>query len=124
MSNFGVKLRQLRLAEKLSMAELGEKIKLSQPYISQIESGKDDRIPHPKKIKEIADFFKVPYGFMLSNAINLEAFKEQEGITIEEKDAKYEPWYMVVDEAIRENITPDEVLAAITFMKKIQRGKY
>lgn len=117
MKNLGSKLKELRKMERLTTKELADKLQLSQPYISQIESG--GRVPHPKNIQKIADFFNVPYGYLMTDeAINLNEFKKVEGIIIDRGKEKYIPYYLVVDKAIDEEITPDELEDAINFVRK------
>lgn len=113
----GGKLKMLRKQENLTTQELAEKLSLSQPYISQLE--KNGRIPSPKNIKKIADFFKVPYGYLMSDdAITIDEFKAAEALRTGQDKERYVPYYIVVDRAIDNDITPEELNDAINFVRK------
>jgi transcriptional regulator with XRE-family HTH domain len=57
----GDKIRELRLRENLSEAELGAKILVSQQAIAKWE--KRRTIPNADNLKVIADFFGVPISY-------------------------------------------------------------
>jgi transcriptional regulator with XRE-family HTH domain len=57
---FGQFLKELRIAKGLTLIELGERIHLSNPYLSQIENGKRG-IPTPELLEKLAEVFDVPF---------------------------------------------------------------
>lgn len=61
---FGLKLRQLRLDQHLSLSELSQKTGISISYLNEIEKGKK----HPKgtKIASLADALGVEYDYLVS----------------------------------------------------------
>lgn len=67
---FGLKLRQLRTAKKLSQSELSEKSGLSVSYLNEIEKGK--KYPKTEKIATLAAVLDVPYDRMVSIKLDKE----------------------------------------------------
>lgn len=61
---FGLKLRQLRVAKKLSQSELSEKSGLSVSYLNEIEKGK--KYPKAEKIATLAAALETPYDKLVS----------------------------------------------------------
>jgi len=58
----GIQLRQLRETRKLKQSELAEKLGISAPYLSQLES--DDRPLNPALLEKLSRLFKRPgFGF-------------------------------------------------------------
>lgn len=53
---FSKRLKELREKNGLSQEELAEKLNIPRTSITHYESG-DDRIPRPKRLNQIADFF-------------------------------------------------------------------
>lgn len=68
-SKFGSYLKELRLVAGLSLrgAERASEGKVSNPYISQIESGKIEN-PSPHILKKLADIYHVPYNEIMEEA--------------------------------------------------------
>lgn len=60
---FANRLRKLRKEKKLSQAELGEILKLSQRTISSYENG--ERFPDQNTLNNIADYFEVSVDYLL-----------------------------------------------------------
>ena len=60
---FANNLRKLRKEKKLSQAELGEILKLSQRTISSYENR--ERFPDQNTLNNIADYFEVSVDFLL-----------------------------------------------------------
>ncbi|ATW25447.1 helix-turn-helix domain-containing protein [Candidatus Formimonas warabiya] len=54
----GTKLREIRLAKNMSIAEIAEKSQLSQSFISQVERGLNN--PSISSLKSICDVLEVP----------------------------------------------------------------
>ncbi len=61
---FGLKLRQLRLNNGYSLAELSQKTGISRSYINEIEKGK--KYPKPEKVSLLADVFNIEYDELVS----------------------------------------------------------
>ncbi|WP_054950730.1 helix-turn-helix domain-containing protein [Numidum massiliense] len=55
--NIGLRIRELRLSQGITVTELAEKIQISQPYLSQIERG--DRQAPIDVIGNICQVFKI-----------------------------------------------------------------
>ena len=65
--NFGLFLRNKRREKGLTLKELGSKIGLSQPYLSQIEKGQRG-IPSPELLMKLASPLGVNYALLLLEA--------------------------------------------------------
>jgi len=61
---FGLKLKQFRMAKKLSLTELADRAGLSVSYVNEIEKGK--KYPKTEKIATIAAVLDVPYDKLVS----------------------------------------------------------
>lgn len=64
---FGSYLRQLRNKKNLTLTELGDLIGYSNPYLSQIETGKKG-IPSPDILKKLSVSLEVDYGTLMYKA--------------------------------------------------------
>jgi XRE family transcriptional regulator, fatty acid utilization regulator len=73
---FGLKMKHLRLAKKLSFAELGEITGMSVSYLNEIEKGK--KFPKPDKLKVIATALGIDLHKLVSEELpnHLEPIKE------------------------------------------------
>jgi transcriptional regulator with XRE-family HTH domain len=69
-SHFGEKLRALRLRRKLTLVALARELGYAtHAHLSQIETGK--RLPNPRLVRSIAQFFGVPPKDLLQNGADL-----------------------------------------------------
>lgn len=69
VKNFGIHLKAARERAGLTLSELGKIVGYSNPYLSQIESGKRSNPPAPELIRKIADALPdVSYGGLLEIA--------------------------------------------------------
>ncbi len=73
---FGLKMKHLRLAKKLSFAELGDITGMSVSYLNEIEKGK--KFPKPDKLKIIANALGIDLQKLVSEELpnHLEPIKE------------------------------------------------
>lgn len=62
--DFGLRLRRLRKAKKMSARELGEKIGVAESTMIGYENG--FRMPNPIQLAEIARILNVPVDFLIS----------------------------------------------------------
>ena len=69
-TKFSSRLRELRTARGLTLAELGEQTNLSKQAISFYEQGKN--IPGADKLVELADFFDVSIDYLVGRTDNPE----------------------------------------------------
>lgn len=117
LKNLGGKIKSLRKIDKMTAQELADKLHVSQPYISQIEKGK--RNANARIIRDMADIFGVPYGYLMSDdVITLDEFKAVQSLSKDYNGKRYIPYYVVVDKAIDKEITPDEFEDALNFITK------
>jgi len=117
--NLGKKIKMLRGTGpgKMTAQELADKLKVSQPYISQIERGK--RNASAKRIRDMADIFGVPYGYLMSDDVfTLDEFNASQSLKKEYNSQRYIPYYVVVDKAIDREISPDELEDALNFVNR------
>lgn len=68
VKNFGLYLRRLREEKGLTLTKLGELTDYSNPYLSQIETGKRKNIPPPEFLKKLAKPLGVEYSELLHAA--------------------------------------------------------
>ncbi len=62
MSEFGEKLKKIRLERKMNQIELAEKMGMKQASISQFENGQ--RLPTPANIKKLASILEVSVEYL------------------------------------------------------------
>jgi len=106
--------------EKMTTNELAEKLGVSQPYISQIERDQD-RAPSAKLIRNIADIFNVPYGFLLDDKVlTLSEYNAEQSLDKMLDGKRYIPYFVVVDKAIDKGISPQELEEALSFIHKMK----
>ncbi|WP_408894648.1 helix-turn-helix domain-containing protein [Paenibacillus taichungensis] len=74
-TDFGQYLKSLRIKAGLSMGKLAREAMISQPYISQIESG-DRGIPSPEIIKKLASALDADYIELMEAAGHLEGISD------------------------------------------------
>jgi len=65
--NLGRYLRALREAKKLTLRAVEEKTGISNPFLSQVESGKV-RQPSPVMLYKLASLYEVPYEYLMERA--------------------------------------------------------
>lgn len=63
MTTFGERIRRLRGEHKLTMKELGERVRLTESAIGMIERG--ERNPSFEKLRELSDYFEVDINFLI-----------------------------------------------------------
>lgn len=63
MSDVGMKLKKIRHENKLTQVELAKKLKVSQSYISGIETGIEK--PNNRFLLLISLVYKVPYDWLI-----------------------------------------------------------
>ena len=107
----GLRIRELRKRLHLSNAEFGERIHVTAPYISMIETGR--REPSVALLRSIAYEFKVPFEWLLGvnteeEAKNLDRLLHRNP-TITEADIKLIHSYI--------NMPPEDRIAIQKFIK-------
>jgi transcriptional regulator with XRE-family HTH domain len=70
MQRFGEKLRILRQRHGLTVRQLGDQLKVSGPYIVQLEQGQ--KIPNAAMIIKIAQFFNVSTDQLMFDNLELD----------------------------------------------------
>lgn len=65
---FGTYLRKLRGRKGVTLKEVEKATGLSNPYISQLETGVRRRLPTPDRLKILADYFNVTISELLEKA--------------------------------------------------------
>ncbi|QKE73463.1 helix-turn-helix domain-containing protein [Arthrobacter citreus] len=68
IKEFGVYLRELRRKQGITLAKLAVDTDLSQPYLSQIETGKIKKMVIPETLKKLSEALKVDYSLLLNKA--------------------------------------------------------
>lgn len=121
--DFSKRLKQLREDKGLSQEELAERLNIPRTSVTHYER-RDDRIPRPKRLQEIADFFGVSVDYMLGRAKTVELneteenfIKDIEQLTLAEIMKKYAP------DLINRRATEEEVKAAIAFIRSLRSMK-
>lgn len=119
--SLGDKVRYAREQLGLTTQMLAGKAGVSQPYISEIEN--DNKNPSAKTIMKLAAVLNVPGEFLLRNDVRTLAEMEIESAVKNKIDSsKYFPYFVTVDHAIASDVTPDELMDAIQFIKKYKSG--
>ena len=119
--SLGDKVRYAREQLGLTTQILAERAGVSQPYISEIENG--NKNPSAKTIMKLAAALNVPGEFLLRNDVRTLAEMEIESAVKSKIDSsKYFPYFVTVDHAIASDVTPDELMDAIHFIKKYKSG--
>ena len=114
----GEKIRRARTLLHWTTKILAEKTGLSQPYISEIENG--NKSPSTKAVMRIAATLNFSGEYLLRDDVNDPVDMEIESVIKHKNDtSKYLPYFGVIDKAIAENVTADELLYAIQFIAKI-----
>ena len=67
MSVIGEELRRLRLHRGVSLRDVEKETKISNAYLSQLESGKAEQ-PSPRILHKLAEFYNVPYESLMGVA--------------------------------------------------------
>ena len=118
----GDKVRYSRERLDWTTQDLATRTGLSQPYISEIENHK--KAPSAKTIMRIAQALDVPGEFLLRDDVKtIEEFNIDAALKNKIDSSKYMPYFVTVDEAISEGITPEEIKAAIQFIKTYKAGR-
>ncbi|MEV2910184.1 helix-turn-helix transcriptional regulator [Paenibacillus larvae] len=65
VKDFGKWLKALREENGLTLTQLGDKIGYSNPYLSQIETGKKKNMPSPELLEKLADPLCIDYSDLL-----------------------------------------------------------
>lgn len=78
MSMIGEELRRLRLHKGVSLRDVERETKISNAYLSQLESGKAEQ-PSPRVLHKLAEFYKVSYEALMGVAGYLQPTKNGHG---------------------------------------------
>ena len=105
-NTFGKKVRYAREKAGLTHDQLAKKLDVSQSFISKMEN--DLRYPNHDKTILMAEILNMPIESLFSDNVNKE---------------KYEPYLSVLDLAIVNDISPEELNEAILFITKIKENE-
>lgn len=120
--NIGNKVRYSRERLDWTTQDLATRAGLSQAYISEIENHR--KSPSAKALMRIAQALNVPGEFLLRDDVKtIEEFNIDAALKSKIDSSKYLPYFVTVDEAISEGITPEEIKAAIQFIKSYKAGR-
>ena len=118
----GDKVRYAREQFGWTTQMLADKSGLSQPYISEIEN--NNKAPSTKSLMRIASALNVPGEFLLRNDVKTLSEMEIESAVKNKIDSsKYFPYFVTVDKAMAEGVTPEELLDAIHFVARHKSGR-
>ncbi|MFB6366218.1 helix-turn-helix domain-containing protein [Paenibacillus elgii] len=68
VQQFGAYLKSLREAKGLTLTQLGDRIGYSNPYLSQIETGKKKNMPSPELLEKLVEPLGVEYADLMAAA--------------------------------------------------------
>ncbi|NSL53298.1 helix-turn-helix domain-containing protein [Calidifontibacillus erzurumensis] len=91
MDTFGGLIRETRKKRGLSMIELGEKLNISQGYLSKIENNK--KIPNIKVIKRLSEVLNIPFFELMAKAGYIIPYSSSASINIEDLKIEREKIY-------------------------------
>jgi transcriptional regulator with XRE-family HTH domain len=101
-SEIGQKIAKLRIDNKLSMRELGEKLGISHAHISKLESGIN--LPSIDFLGKIAEFFNKDISYFLKS---------------ENNNSLLEKWMPVIKMFEEKGIDPEEIMLFYSLTNKI-----
>lgn len=108
---FGEKLREERKKRGLSAEELGAKIGVGQSSISKFETG--ERNPSFKTTMKIAKALGIDVGYLMND--------DAKPIEHNINGDKYSGYYVALDTAIDNRITPEDLEEAVKFIARQRR---
>ena len=81
MSAMGLaeQLRRIRMVKKVSLREVEKATRISNAYLSQLESGNATN-PSPHILHKLAEFYGVPYTSLMKTAGYLEGLLRRQGM--------------------------------------------
>jgi transcriptional regulator with XRE-family HTH domain len=109
MDHVGEKLKRLRKERRLTLRELGEKIKIDYAHISRIESGK--KKPTLELVESFAEFYDVPVSYL---------FGEEQPLPKELSEQEVE-WLVFGEEMEKRNLTPEELKKMVEFLRNFPK---
>lgn len=122
--NFSKRLKELREKKGLSQEQLADRLNIPRSSMTNYESGDDERIPRPKRLESIAEFFGVSVDYLLGRAETTE-------FSHAEKDLLADIDKLSIEELIEKHVltvdgklaTRQEIEAAISFIRLLRNQK-
>lgn len=113
---FGDKVRYVREQAALTTEQLAKLLNVTQSYISHVENNR--RQFSRDKIVKLANELKIPVDFFLREDVETSEHGKVTGNAANtERDPDY---FRVVDYAVQANISPQELVQAIEFIRNIR----
>lgn len=126
MGKFGIRLKQLRLASKITQEELSKKIGVSRSAIGMYEKG--EREPDFDILERIADYFDVDTDYLTGRSDKTTLIPQSGYYTNPDSAALAQEMFDDPDMKIlydmKRNMDPDRFRAHMDFMKELYRQEH
>jgi transcriptional regulator with XRE-family HTH domain len=99
--DFPTRLKQIRLEQKLTQEQLGEKINVTKVSISGYENG--NRTPDTETLQKIADYFRVSVDYLLGRSNKRDLHNDSNDNHHPLNDSKLGLWFKDIQDASPEN---------------------
>lgn len=120
--DYGKKIKSLRIRNKLSMRELGEKIGVSHAHISKLESGINS--PSVELLEKISEYFSIDPSYFFIKDEEIEDFDDNEKEMLFELDLSVEKLKDKYDLNIDgQPVTDEEVFEMIKYIRFLRHSK-
>lgn len=120
--DYGKKIKSLRIQNKLSMRELGERIGVSHAHISKLESGINS--PSVELLEKISEYFSIDPSYFFIKDEEIENFDDNEKEMLFELDLSVEKLKDKYDLNIDgQPVTDDEVDEMIKYIRFLRHSK-
>ncbi|SDE37371.1 helix-turn-helix domain-containing protein [Sporomusa acidovorans] len=115
--NFGDKVRYVREKFSLTAEQLAKILNVTQSYISHVENNR--RQFGRDKIILMANKLRIPVEFFLREDVEtLEQLTNRDKLEAFLGDERYLDYFIVLDQAVKADITPKELERAINYIKE------
>lgn len=109
MEHIGDRIRNIRIKNKLTLQELGDKLNYNYSNLSKIERG--DRKPTIELLESLSEMFDVPVSHF---------FGEEQQLP-EKLKRKGAEWLVFGEEMEKRDLTPEEIKGLIDLMDKLRQ---